>query len=164
MLRTQPKMLEDCRSRLSLFTRSKNPLSTTEDAKDCRRRHNLPKISNAVWTPKSQLSREWWHHNHKSLSNRSQIMLCERDFRGYKCGRRAAGTSSSTNFKYHFNSWSQSSIPLNTLTLWLRLRSKYMEQNLISSAFFDSYITLNDRICMFTDYSVCSWWWYCLYH
>ncbi len=36
-----------------------------------------PKISNAVWTPKFQLSHEWWCHDHESLLNHVRIVLCE---------------------------------------------------------------------------------------
>ncbi len=44
---------------------------------NCQSWCDLPKISNAVWTPKSQSSHKWWCFDHESWLNRVRIAFCE---------------------------------------------------------------------------------------
>ncbi len=74
ILRVQPKKLKDCRSRLGLFTWSKNPPSATEDAQRLSKqtRFDSLKILNAVRTPNRNRVAKRWRHYHESLSSHAE--------------------------------------------------------------------------------------------
>ncbi len=67
ILRAQPKIIEDCWSRLGLFTYPKILRAQPKMLEDCRSRRDSPKISNAIRTPNRYRVAKQRHHHHESL-------------------------------------------------------------------------------------------------
>ncbi len=66
-------MLEDCRSRLGLFANPKILRVQPKMLEDCRSRRNSPKIANAVQTSnRNRVAKRLCHH-HKSQPSRVRI-------------------------------------------------------------------------------------------